>query len=360
MCLPNPDNEPLGAAVEKSGDAEKMNAKKASSSALLPWWRRGGMHVNSAGSGINTYLPVLLLASHLPDEVRRAFATLLLAGYAAAAAVGSRTVYCILVIPTYMTSLLLCLWSEGQYRYNPATGLIAASVALAIVKVNICMSVCLHRYAAHAAFKCGPIAKAAVAVLGCLANQGGPIWWASQHRCHHKYCDTPRDPHSPSICGTEAAFSFFEKHQAVEEEFAPRHLESAWMRLLDTWAWIPVFVELVLAHALLGRDGLFVAYSSAWISQAITLWFNIANHPPQMDTGKKCKATDGKEPLYSYYLPFHVLDSLYLLFGVFVAEGEHKHHHDYPGLAKRKPGDLAYWTFLAPLEKLGLVWDVNK
>uniref|UniRef100_A0A6U6FV30 Fatty acid desaturase domain-containing protein n=1 Tax=Odontella aurita TaxID=265563 RepID=A0A6U6FV30_9STRA len=366
-------NEPARvASVPVSKVAQKTEGAASLSAAAkpLPWWRSGGMHVNMAGMGINTFLPVLYLGSCLPEEERKAFATFILAGYAAAAAVGCRTVYCILVVPTYMASLLLSLRTEGvdvegggddEYRrhYYPAF-LVATSVALAIVKVNICMSVCLHRYAAHAAFKCGPITHVAMSVLGCLANQGGPIWWASQHRCHHKYCDAPRDPHSPPLMGTEKAFAFFEIHQAVEEEFAPRHLESGWLRILDTWSWCAYFAEMVLAHAVLGRDGLFVAYSSGWISQSITLWFNVANHPPNADTGKVCKATDGKLPLHSYYLPFHILDMLYPLFGVFVAEGEHQHHHDHPGLAKRKPGDMAYWAFLAPLEMLGLVWDVNK
>ena len=28
--------------------------------------------------------------------------------------------------------------------------------------------------------------------------QGGPIEWVSNHRYHHKHCDTQRDPHSPT------------------------------------------------------------------------------------------------------------------------------------------------------------------
>lgn len=35
------------------------------------------------------------------------------------------------------------------------------------------------------------------AVASCLVGQMGPLWWASIHRRHHRYCDGPQDPHSP-------------------------------------------------------------------------------------------------------------------------------------------------------------------
>ena len=50
-------------------------------------------------------------------------------------------------------------------------------MSTAPTQVGVCMSVCLHRYASHGAFKCGPVTSFAIEWLGCLANQGGPIWW---------------------------------------------------------------------------------------------------------------------------------------------------------------------------------------
>ena len=86
------------------------------------------------------------------------------------------------------------------------------------------MSVCLHRYAGHGAFKCGPTTNALLCVLGCLANQGGPIWWGSKHRCHHSRCDKEHDPHSPLISGAIDAFQFhtLQEHKDVDPEFARR------------------------------------------------------------------------------------------------------------------------------------------
>ena len=50
-----------------------------------------------------------------------------------------------------------------------------------------------------------------LALLGCLATQGGPVWWASKHRAHHKFCDKPRDPHSAKLRGLIGAFAWFGK-----------------------------------------------------------------------------------------------------------------------------------------------------
>ena len=71
------------------------------------------------------------------------------------------------------------------------------------------MRICLHRYAAHSGFKCGPITQFFLNILGCLVNQGSPIWWASQHRCHYKYCNAPHDPHIPIQDGVKDSFAFF-------------------------------------------------------------------------------------------------------------------------------------------------------
>ena len=62
--------------------------------------------------------------------------------------------------------------------------------------VGGCMSVCLHRYFAHQAFKTSRPMQCLVAIGGCHAWQGNPLWWASKHRRHHKHCDGPEDPHS--------------------------------------------------------------------------------------------------------------------------------------------------------------------
>lgn len=316
----------------------------------LPWYRSGGLHITLNGMALNIFIPIYVLASQLPDDQPKQF-LYLMASFIASAAILSRTIYCILIVPSYLASLLLCVHLHYSFLLLPI------SLILAIGKVNICMSVCLHRYAAHAAFRCGPITNVVMNVLGCLANQGGPVWWASQHRCHHKFCDVPRDPHSALLDGTEKAFGFFHHHAEVQEEFVPRQMDTTLLRILDTWSFLFVGMELYAAHYFLGNEGLFVAHTSAWLCQTITCWFNIVNHPAEKE--EKCKASDGKIKLQSWYLPFHILDVLHPIFSLVVMEDEHEHHHKHAALAKRSPYDSAYWLFLKPLELIGLVWDIQ-
>ena len=329
----------------------------------LPWYRRGGMHVNMFGHALNIFVPVIVLASYIDNQLYlSAFLALLVGAYVTSFLVlRCKTTYCIVVVPTFMISLLLSLSLQQQGTLIPLSIVaLALSLGLAIVKVNICMSVCLHRYAAHTAFKVhSAITQFFLAILGCLANQGGPIWWASQHRCHHRYCDIDRDPHSPIQMGTEAAFGFFEKHQQVDEKFAPKHLESKWMRVLDTWSFVWVSLELYLGYLLFGPFGLFIAYTSGWMCQSVTLWFNVANHPA--DKAGTCKASNRRAAhFFSYYLPYHFLNVLHDIIGIFVAEDEHEHHHHHPNLAKRSKYDLSYWGFIYPLERAGIVSHVKK
>lgn len=319
----------------------------------LPWYRSGGLHITLNGMALNIFIPITHLARQLPGEWSTYYLYLTLFCIASSL-ITSRTIYCILIVPNYMVSLLLVL------NLKHSALLLLISLALSMTKVNICMSVCLHRYAAHAAFRCGPVTNFLVCALGCLANQGGPIWWASQHRTHHKYCDVPRDPHSAVLVGKEKAFGFFHHNVEVVEEFAPVQLETTPLRILDTWSWLLVGGELYAAYYLFGDAGLFCSFTSGWLCQAITCWFNIVNHPPHEE--KECKAadlSDGKQWLRSWYLPFHILDTLHPLFGVFVMEGEHKHHHANAMLAKRSKNDVAYWGFVKPLEIMGLIWNVQ-
>lgn len=378
---------PVTAAAKVESKATTSTDTSTTTACHLPWYRAGGMKINMVGMGINISIPVIVLAQNLTESNLKSFVILLLSSYAASL-VHRRSLYCIVVMPTFLTSLLLCFSLD---TLTPHTALTLA-IAIAICKVNICMSVCLHRYAAHAAFKCGTITNTIVLILGCLANQGGPIWWASQHRLHHKHCDIPRDPHSPILDGTEKAFSFFEVHDEVEEEFTPNHFDSnsVLLRIVDTWSWAFVCLELCLSYYFFGSGGLFVSFTSGWLCQSITLWFNVVNHPPDnsidVDVRKKkkeeadnmqtpsssrssdekrgataeCRASNGtgESSLTDFYIPFMLLNALVPLFSTFVKESEHQHHHVHAQLAKRSKFDTAYWSFVWPLEQVGLVWNV--
>ena len=54
-----------------------------------------------------------------------------------------------------------------------------------------------HRYFSHRSFKLGRAAQLVLAILAQTSAQKGVLWWAAQHRDHHRHADTDGDVHSP-------------------------------------------------------------------------------------------------------------------------------------------------------------------
>ena len=54
-----------------------------------------------------------------------------------------------------------------------------------------------HRYFSHRTYRLGRIPQFLMAFLGQTSAQKGVLWWASNHRHHHRYSDLPEDIHSP-------------------------------------------------------------------------------------------------------------------------------------------------------------------
>lgn len=69
------------------------------------------------------------------------------------------------------------------------------------------VGISLHRYFSHHAFRTSPAMRFALGVLGSWAWQGSIEQWVSDHRRHHRFADTPLDPHSPHFVKGEAPSS---------------------------------------------------------------------------------------------------------------------------------------------------------
>lgn len=54
-----------------------------------------------------------------------------------------------------------------------------------------------HRYFSHRSFETSRWFQFVLAFLGASSGQKGPLSWATSHRIHHRYSDTPKDPHTP-------------------------------------------------------------------------------------------------------------------------------------------------------------------
>ncbi|OMH79101.1 putative acyl-CoA desaturase [Zancudomyces culisetae] len=53
-----------------------------------------------------------------------------------------------------------------------------------------------HRLWSHVSYKATRGLEIFLAFAGCAAVQGSIFWWSRDHRVHHRYTDTPRDPYN--------------------------------------------------------------------------------------------------------------------------------------------------------------------
>jgi stearoyl-CoA desaturase (delta-9 desaturase) len=209
-----------------------------------------------------------------------------------------------------------------------------------------------HRYFAHRSYRTSRPMQFVLGLLGTLALEGGPLWWAETHRRHHRCADTPEDIHSPRHQGFLYAHSGWfldEANSKTDRSAVPdlaKYPELVW---LDQW-WGYTFLPVTGALALLfyfGWSGFVFGFcvSSVLVWHA-THWIQSLSHS------------------YGGYRRFESSDSSRNhWFVALVTLGEwHNNHHHYPWSARQ---GVAWWeidivySILKMMSWLGLVWDLK-
>lgn len=218
-----------------------------------------------------------------------------------------------------------------------------------------------HRLLSHRSFNCPKFVEYFWVLMGYLAFEGSPIWWATIHRAHHRYVDTPLDPHSPRY-GFYNAHVGWLTHKTYAKHINPqsqskdliddplyRFLEQGgdWSRAhfltfaiglavrLLVWAcfgWVPALASILAAVCVL----------------QIPLMLNVICHMPKLG-----------------YKNFRCLDDSVNVWWVALlamGEGWHNNHHVFPGSARSglraHEFDLS-WLLICAMHKLGLVSRIN-
>lgn len=81
----------------------------------------------------------------------------------------------------------------------------ASVFAICFLLGGVGIGIGLHRYFSHRAFQARPALRLALGVLASWAWQGPLCQWVADHRRHHRFADTPLDPHSPHWVAGEPA-----------------------------------------------------------------------------------------------------------------------------------------------------------
>ncbi len=267
------------------------------------------------------------------SRISRAEPTLPLLRIAGAVAFGLIHVACLGVFFTgvHVLSLTLC----GLVYFLQMVGITAG----------------YHRYFAHRTYKTSRAFQFVLAVLGCSALQRGPIWWAAQHRHHHRTSDTPQDLHSPvahTLWQSHIGWVFSPKSQSTDPQAVRDLIRYPELRWLDNYHGLPPVALAGLCFLLGGWAGLVWGFFvSTVLSHHATFLVNSACH------------LWGRRP---YATADASRNNLFVAL-ITLGEGWHNNHHHYQSSAHQGfrwwEIDVSYYL-IRLLESVGLVYDVRK
>ena len=97
-----------------------------------------------------------------------------------------------------------------------------------------------HRYFSHRSYRMARFPQFLMA-FGCtMAAQKGPLWWAGNHRVHHRYADTENDLHSPmrGFWWSQVGWILCDKYGATRYDEIKDFAKYPELRFLNKYDWI--------------------------------------------------------------------------------------------------------------------------
>jgi stearoyl-CoA desaturase (delta-9 desaturase) len=220
-----------------------------------------------------------------------------------------------------------------------------------------------HRYFSHRTFKTSRAGQFIFAVLGNSSMQRGPLWWAANHRHHHKHSDHEEDIHSPVVSGflwshigwLTSMKNFPTSYKSIPD--LSKYPELVFLNRYDQT--VPFAYGLVMLglgfmlEKLFPASGVTMGQFFIWtffISTTVllhgTLFINSLAHV----WGKRRYETDDDSR------------NSWLLTLITLGEGWHNNHHRYPHSVRQGfrwwELDLTYYG-LKLLSYTGLIWDLR-
>lgn len=213
--------------------------------------------------------------------------------------------------------------------------------------IGICLG--YHRLLTHRSLQVPKPLEYAIALIGVLALQGGPIFWVAGHRMHHLHTEDPdKDPYSSQrgfwwshmlwMIYPRPEYFEFERYQ----KFAPDLARDPVYRFLDRYFLLFQIPLGLVLYALGGWS--FVMYGI--VVRVVLLWHStwLINSATHLIGYRTFDSDDNSRNLWWAAI---------LTYG----EGWHNNHHAYPNVAKAGwkwwEIDMTWWA-IQVLRKLGL------
>lgn len=210
---------------------------------------------------------------------------------------------------------------------------------------------CLHRYFSHRVCKTSRSFQFLLGLWGTFSMIRGPLTFASGHRLHHKYSDTPNDLHSIHRHHPLYAYLGWVINKGYNENkigLVNDLKKYPELYYLNKYYYIP---NLLLLYALYNSGGL-----------AIMTWAGLVSILMTWHMAFSMTILFHKWGVQDYKTNDQSRNSFFLnLFTL--GEGWHNNHHY--NMSSASMGhkwwqiDPGYWVFWC-LEKLGLVWQLKK
>ncbi|MCU0704366.1 MAG: fatty acid desaturase [Fimbriiglobus sp.] len=129
------------------------------------------------------------------------------------------------------------------------SGLVLFGVLYVLTGLGITLG--YHRLLTHRSFHTIKPVEYLFTLFGVLANQEGPLGWASNHRKHHTHSDEDGDPHSPEHGFWWAHFGWLTRPERIDEErklFNVKDLaKDPVLRFFERFHWVfPIVLGVVL------------------------------------------------------------------------------------------------------------------
>ena len=206
-----------------------------------------------------------------------------------------------------------------------------------------------HRYFAHRSFTTSRWFQFVLAFGGGTAAQKGALWWAGNHRLHHRYVDSPRDAHTPikGVWWSHLGWILSDAHDATPTETIEDFAKYPELRFLNRHDWVPPWIMATVIWWFAGWSGLLIGF----FLSTVLLWHGtfLVNSVAHV-IGTRRYATDDTS---RNNLPVAILT---------MGEGWHNNHHYFPVSARQgfywfEPD--ATYTILRGLSWLGIVKDLR-
>jgi stearoyl-CoA desaturase (Delta-9 desaturase) len=251
--------------------------------------------------------------------------------------------------PSGTAFLLLHLACFAAFWTGVTPRAVVLGVVLYLVRI-FAIGAGYHRYFSHRAFRTGRVFQFVLAFLAQTSAQRGILWWAANHRRHHKYSDTELDVHSPVQRGflySHVGWIFVprnnETNYAMVRDLA-RYKELLW---LNRQPYLPAALLALATWLIAGLPGLVVGF--CW--STVVLWHATFSINSLAHVVGRRRYVTGDESRNNWLLALLTM-----------GEGWHNNHHAYQVSVRQ---GFRWWEFdptyyaLRAMSWLGIVWDLH-